>query len=700
MFPWGVGKLPPRRLAAFVRQAHTDNVITFAALAAAAVLRQGGAAPAADTPAQHNARMAWWRDARFGMFIHWGLYSIPAGKWGNGTNYGEWLREEAHVPVGEYEKLQGQFNPTKFDANAWAKMAKDAGMKYVVITTKHHDGFNLFPSNYTDWSVKNTPFHRDVMKELSTAVRKQGLTMGWYHSIMDWHHPDYLPRRSWEGASRPADGADFNRFVTYLHNEVRQILTNYGPIGVMWFDGDWESTWNPALGRDLYDVCRTAQPNVIVNDRISGLRSGGVDPSKKEGDYGTPEQYIPDTGLSGRDWETCMTMNDHWGYNAADNHWKSSQSLIHNLVDICSKGGNYLLNIGPRADGTFPPEAVSRLKDIGKWMHTNSESIYGTTASQFEALPWGRSTTKRVGGDTALYLQVFDYPEKGRLVVPGLANDPTRVRLLGGKGLGFERSGGDLIIYLPPKASSMETPVVRVDVAGRPTIYVAPKIVAPTDMIVGAVPVSIEARRGQEVRYTLDGSMPDANSPVYSGPLSVRKDTTVKAATFVNGKLVSSVTTASFRTVTPLPAVSVDSAEPGLTVETYSGDFEKMPNFDSLTSASSATTDDIALPMQNGHPQEHVAQRFRGYIEAPEDGVYTFTLTSDDGGKLWIDGKVVADADGLHSAQTVNGTIALAKGRHRIVLGYFNGTGDAALKLGWGLVGREPHPSAASDFSH
>lgn len=189
-----------------------------------------------ESPSDHDARMAWWRDARFGMFIHWGLYAIPAGAWGKRTDYGEWIRTTARIPIEAYDQFRPQLNPVQFDAKAWAAIARDAGMRYVTITTKHHDGFCLFDSAHTDFDVMNTPFQRDIMAELSDAVRSEGLAMCWYHSIMDWHHPDYLPRREWE-ADRPSAAADMSRYVDYLRAQVTELLTHYGPIGVMWFDG-------------------------------------------------------------------------------------------------------------------------------------------------------------------------------------------------------------------------------------------------------------------------------------------------------------------------------------------------------------------------------------------------------------------------------------------------------------------------------
>src|SRR6266850_841606 len=226
----------------------------------------------AQTPSRDNqesqsdyaARMKWWSEARFGLFIHWGLYSIPAGEWKGQTGYGEWIRHSAHIPVGEYDKFLEQFNPVKFNADTWVRAAKEAGMKYIVITSKHHDGFCLFDSKFTDFDVMSTPFKRDILRELAEACRKEGMKLCFYHSIMDWHHPDYLPRRPWE-TTRTSEGADFERFVRYVKNELKELLTNYGDIGVLWFDGNWESTWSNDRGRDLYNYVRSLQPNIITN---------------------------------------------------------------------------------------------------------------------------------------------------------------------------------------------------------------------------------------------------------------------------------------------------------------------------------------------------------------------------------------------------------------------------------------------------
>ncbi|MBW8325089.1 MAG: alpha-L-fucosidase [Prolixibacteraceae bacterium] len=369
-------------------------------------------------------RMDWWREARFGLFIHWGLYSIPAGEWKGRTDHAEWIRESAQIPLEQYDEFVSQFNPVNFNADEWVAMAKNAGMKYIVITSKHHDGFCLFDSKETDFDVMSTPFKRDILKELSDACAKQGITLCFYHSIMDWHHPDYLPRRNWE-TSRPAEGANMDSYVSHMKKQLKELLTNYGKIGVIWFDGEWEDTWTHDRGKDLYNYLRKLSPDLIINNRVDKGRSGMAGLTKDStyfGDFGTPEQEIPLTGLPGVDWESCMTVNDHWGYNKNDQNWKSSEDLVHKLIDIASKGGNFLLNVGPTSEGVIPQASVDRLKDMGDWMKENGEAIYETQVSPFEKLDWGRCTQKEDGKNTVLYLHVFDWPNDGKLVIPGLQN--------------------------------------------------------------------------------------------------------------------------------------------------------------------------------------------------------------------------------------------------------------------------------------
>ena len=434
-----------------------------------------------ETPAQHDARMKWFREARFGMFIHWGLYSQAAGKWdGKATSgAGEWMMNDMQIPDSQYAKLVPQFNPVKFDARAWVQLAKSAGMKYIVITTKHHEGFAMYPSALTDWCLKSTPFQRDPLKELSVACQEAGIKLCFYHSIMDWHHPDYLPHKPWNDQANA--NPDFERYVTFMKGQLKELLTNYGPIGLLWFDGNWENSWNYDRGADLYRYIRGIQPDLIVNNRVGQDRNGiagTTSGQERVGDYGTPEQTIPANGFGpGVDWETCMTMNDTWGFKTDDQNWKSTQTLIHNLVDIASKGGNYLLNVGPTGEGLIPDASIERLKEIGRWMEVNGEAIHATTASPFDRqLPWGRCTRKVEGDSTTLYLHVFDWPADGKLFVPGLMSAAQSAGLLADANATLKTETGErgTTVYLPPTAPDGISSTVVLKFAGTPEIVAVP----------------------------------------------------------------------------------------------------------------------------------------------------------------------------------------------------------------------------------
>jgi len=368
-----------------------------------------------------DERMEWWRDARFGLFVHWGLYAVPAGTYQgkrvDGT--GEWIMNSAQIPVGEYEEFATRFNPIGYDADEWVRLAKNAGMKYIVITSKHHDGFCLWDSKMTDYDVMNaTPFKRDILAELAKACKKHKIKLCFYHSIMDWHHPDaqapFFPNYNDTNRSNP----NFDRYVeTYMKPQLAELLANYGPLGVLWFDGEWIKDWTEPKGKALYAWLRELQPDLIINNRVGKGRQGmeGLNKGDGEyaGDFGTPEQQVPATGLPGVDWETCMTMNDTWGFKSYDENWKSSAELIRTLVETTSKGGNFLLNVGPTPEGLIPQASVERLEAMGQWMAVNSESIYGTTASPIGKPEWGYCTAK---GET-LYLHVTEWPADGKLSV-------------------------------------------------------------------------------------------------------------------------------------------------------------------------------------------------------------------------------------------------------------------------------------------
>ena len=651
-----------------------------------------------ETKEERDKRMSWWREARFGLFIHWGLYAVPAGEWKGETRHAEWILTTAQIPVKEYEKFTSQFNPVKFNAREWVRIAKDAGMKYIVITSKHHDGFCLFDSKQTDYDVIDaTPFKQDILKELAAECRKQGIKMCWYHSIMDWHHPDYLPRRNWE--ERSAEGADFNRYVEYMKGQVKELVTNYGEIGVLWFDGEWENTWDFERGRDLYHYVRSLQPNIIINNRVGKGRAGMAgtfDPETASGDFGTPEQEIPATGL-GYDWETCMTMNDHWGYNKNDHNWKSTEDLIRKLVDIASKGGNFLLNVGPTAEGLFPPQSIERLQAMGEWMRINGESIYATTASLFSRLDWGRSTTKK----DKLFLHVFDWPEDGNLQVPGLVSQARSVYLLADpqNRLDIAYEHGSAVISVPDEAPDPVVSVIVLEFDGKPEVVRAPEISAENDIFCDELKVSLSSNLERvNIRYTLDGSLPTADAPVYKKPIKLDRTTTVRCQIFRGGQAISAVVGKTFTKVMPRPAETTTELASGLIYEYFHGTWDRLPDFDAQKPVASGgvASFDISPRAQ----KEYFAFRFTGYIKVPRDGVYRFYVASDDGSRLYIGEDLVVDNDGLHGSLEGMGRIALAAGFHPITVGFFQKTGGVDFEVSYSGPGIEKQAIPASSLFH
>ncbi len=467
--------------------------LTLVAIVLGALALSGATSAMADERSDHDRRMGWFRDARFGMFIHWGLYAIPGGVWKGQPDggAGEWILNGAKIDPAEYRPLQGEFNPVQFNADEWVRIAKAAGQKYIVITSKHHDGFCLWDSAVTTFDAAGSPFKRDILKELAEACERGGIQLCFYHSIMDWTHPDYLPRRAWD--PRKAEDADFDRYVGYMKSQLRELVSGkYGKVGILWFDGEWEDSWTHELGLDLAKYVRSLDPDIIINNRVDKGRSGmaGLDAAGEwAGDYGTPEQEIPATGLPGIDWETCMTMNHTWGWKTADEDWKSPERLIRDLCDIASKGGNFLLNVGPQPDGRIPQASIDRLMAMGRWMETNGESIYATSASPFSALSWGRCTQKPLpGGATRLYFHVFDWPAAGTdgtvsLLLPGLESNVTAVRLLGATAYESKATKGDggWSITLPATAPDPFASVIAVDIEGTPKVTAPPIAITSTD---------------------------------------------------------------------------------------------------------------------------------------------------------------------------------------------------------------------------
>ncbi len=413
---------------------------------------------APETPEQIDARLAWWREAKFGLFIHWGVYAVPAGKYGDNPYYGEWIMHSAKIPVSEYRRFAEGFNPTKYDPSQWIDIASDAGMRYVVITAKHHEGFALYPSDVTDWDIADaTPYKRDLLGPLVEASRARGLHIGFYYS----HAQDWIHRGGAKAGFNDQDGWDDEHkgsFDEYLSKiavpQVRELLTRY-PIDVLWWDTP--SLMNRARAQP-FDALLGLRPGIITNNRLGGGFSG---------DAGSPEQFVPTTGYPG-DWETCMTMNNHWGYNAVDTSWKRSPELIRKLADICSKGGNFLLNVGPTAEGEFPAASVEILREIGAWLRVNGDSIYGTRAGPFNApLSWGCATRK----GKRLYLHVFQWPADGQLRVP-LLNETATARLLvdRSKPLPVVQRDGVLVIEVPREAPDAVSTVVELDLESDPVV--------------------------------------------------------------------------------------------------------------------------------------------------------------------------------------------------------------------------------------
>jgi alpha-L-fucosidase len=410
---------------------------------------------AAESATQKDARMKWWREARFGMFIHWGLYAVPAGVWKGERvkGLGEWIMNDAPIPRDEYGPLARRFNPTQFNADEWVRIAKDAGMKYIIITSKHHDGFANFDSKVSDYDIVDaTPYHRDAIKALASAAHRAGLRFGVYYSIMDWHHPDAQGPNYPTYNSRTATNPSFSRYVeTYMKPQLRELITQYPEIDVLWFDGEWIPDWSDGQGKALYDWLRSMRPSLIINNRVGHSRQGmaGMSANKDApGDFGTPEQRVPPEGLPGVDWETCMTLNDTWGYQSFDDGWKDSRTLVRLLIDAASKGGNFLLNVGPTAQGVIPSQSVSRLREMGDWMRVNGEAVYATSASPYGLPAWGRYTVNPSSG--RVYAHIFDWPKDRRLVLTGVKSKPSAAFLLADKKpLEVEQTADGWAVKLP-----------------------------------------------------------------------------------------------------------------------------------------------------------------------------------------------------------------------------------------------------------
>jgi len=437
-------------------------------------------------------KMDWWKEAKFGLFIHWGVYSVPAGVYDGKDieGIGEWIMNRGKIPTARYQAYAKEFNPVKYDPEAWVKMAKDAGMKYLVITSKHHDGFTLFETKASKWNIVDaTPYGKDLLKPLADACHKYGIRLGFYYSqAQDWNNPGGAASGGhWDKAQ---DGSMDEYIDKVAVPQVKEILSNYGQVDILWWDTPTDMTKERA---EKFLPVIAKYPNLITNNRLGGGYNGDTE---------TPEQFVPATGFPGRNWETCMTMNDTWGYKSKDNNWKSTKEIIQTLIDIVSKGGNYLLNVGPTSEGLVPQPSIERLAEVGKWMKINGEAIYGTTASPFSYLPWGRCTQK----GNKLYLHIFDWPKDGKISLPVL-NKISRAYLLADpkKTLKVEKSKSKNTITLAGNAPDKIASVVVVELNSAPEVLPLPSAGKPAS--------ASSEKEGTSAKNLFDGNPKDKWQP-------------------------------------------------------------------------------------------------------------------------------------------------------------------------------------------
>lgn len=626
-------------------------------------------------------KMDWWKEARFGMFIHWGLYSIPAGEWENRkTKIGEtteWIQCYLKIPVADYKSLAAKFNPTLFNADNFVSLAKEAGMKYIVLTSKHHEGFAMFQSSDPFNVVDATPYKKDIVKALAEACKKQGIHFGLYYSqAQDWNHPGGA------ACSGHWDRAQDGSFDKYLDKvavpQIKEILSKYNPE-ILWWDTPCNMTKELAA---KFAPVLAGYPNLIVNNRLCE----GIG-----GDLETPEQFIPATGFSGKNWESCMTMNGTWGYGANDHNWKSAETLVRNLIDIASKGGNYLLNVGPTSQGVIPDPSIERLKEVGAWMNTNGEAIYGTKASPFRKLDWGRCTIKNIGGKNMIYLHVFDFPNDGILPIPGFSGKIIEAYPLNDKKnkLQLEQNDNYLNINISKIKKDKFATVITLEAGDNFLVYNGPEISSDFSVFTDKVSFKISSDISNcTIRYTTDGSIPTNKSDIAReiNTISVPASFVLKALCFINDKPKSALSEKSFIREDPFPAVAMQNPKSGLQYQYYEGIWGQLPDFSKLRPEDKGVAKNINLDVKKRNNDYGIL--FSGFLQIPETGVYRIFLSSNDGSTIVISDKTLLN-DGLHGMEEKFMDIALAKGLHPVEIRYFQAGGGDGLKLEWKTKGKE-----------
>lgn len=525
------------------------------------------AAPAAPAPLDAAERTRWFREARFGMFIHWGVYAVPAGEWQGKQigGIGEWIMKNGKIPVADYRAFAKDFTASKYDPAAWAALARRAGMRYVVITSKHHDGFALYDSAVTDWdAVDSSGARRDLLAPLAAAVRAEGLKFGLYYSqAQDWTHPGGAKAgdgKDWD----PAHAGDYDAYLrTIALPQTREIIDRFSP-DLIWWDTPTGMTRERVAP---FAALLAEHPRILNNNRL------GVG---FQGDTATPEQHIPPRGYPGKMFEVCMTMNNTWGFKKNDTAWKSVRQLLRNLSDISSKGGNFLLNVGPTAEGEIPAASIERLEAIGRWMDVNAEAIHATEAGPFpRRLPWGRVTQKRAAdGATTLYLHVWEWPAKdGRIVLPTVSDTPRAARLFAGAGaVSTERSPEGLVVRLPAAAPDADVSIVRLDFPGAVKVTQEPFLTPGPDGRVTFGAADADAHGHWDGNIQLRDSGPDAYLTDWKNPkwrLEYALKTPAAGKWTVSAEVAAPAATPLVLAVgkTETPA-TVEATGPGLTWKT------------------------------------------------------------------------------------------------------------------------------------